>query len=204
MTVLPEVAMSAKIMIITLVAYFIISGPSWARSPGSTHTASLITAIVCFLMLAGYCAQQVMSSLGEATVAIKNEKKLDHIAQEKALLQLKAKAAVVAAVQILSKKKVSPSDSMKAPLLKSAEEQEASSKLAASKAALKWKLKVSGCVVMLSFAHVAVILMNECHFLTACQSQSKSKDLPTQETAVEVAPAPEEHEEEEEEVQPAP
>jgi len=142
-TVLPEVAMSAKIMIVTLVAYFIISGPSWARSPGSTHTASLVTAIVCFLMLAGYCAQQVMSSMGEATVAIKNEKKLDHIAQEKVLLQLKAKAAVVAAVQILSKKKVAPSDGMKAPLLqKSADEQEASAKLAASKAALKWKLKV--------------------------------------------------------------
>jgi hypothetical protein len=141
--------MSAKIMIVTLVAYFIISGPSWARSPGSTHTASLVTAIVCFLMLAGYCAQQVMSSMGEATVAIKNEKKLDHIAQEKALLQLKAKAAVVAAVQILSKKKVAPSDSMKAPLLqKSAEEQEASSKLAASKAALKWKLKVIGSAIV--------------------------------------------------------
>ena len=87
--------------------------------------------------------------MGEATVAIKNEKKLDHIAQEKALLQLKAKAAVVAAVQILSKKKVAPGDSMKAPLLqKSAEEQEASSKLAASKAALKWKLKVMSSAVV--------------------------------------------------------
>jgi hypothetical protein len=142
-TVLPEVAMSAKIMIATLVAYFIISGPSWAKSPGSTHTASLVTSIVCFVMLAAYCAQQVASSMGESTVNIKNEKKLELHAQEVQFKKLKAQAAVIAAVQFLSKKKVAPSDAMKAPLIeKSAEEQAASSKLAVNKAALKWKSKV--------------------------------------------------------------
>jgi hypothetical protein len=149
-TVLPEVALSAKIMIVTLVSYFIISGPSWANSPGSTHTASLVTSIICFLMLAAYCCQQVASSMGEATVSIKNEKKLEHMAQEVAMKQLKAKAAVIAAVQFLSKQKVSPSDAMKAPLLqKTAEQQEASSKLAAGKAANVWKSKVNDYV----FAH---------------------------------------------------
>jgi hypothetical protein len=154
-TVLAEVAMSAKIMIVTLVAYFIISGPSWAKSPGSTHTAALVTAIVCFLMLAAYCAQQVLSSMGESTVGIKNEKKLELMAQETALKQLKAQAAVVAAVQFLSKKKVAPADNMKAPLLqKSQEEQEASAKLSAGKAALKWKTKVLG----MEAAHLVSVL----------------------------------------------
>ena len=140
---LPEVAMSAKIMIVTLVAYFIISGPSWAKSPGSTHTASLVTSIVCFVMLAAYCAQQVYSSMGESTVQLKNEKKLEMHAQDVEFKKLKAQAAVIAAVQYLSRKKVAPSDAMKAPLLeKSAEEQEAGSKLAAGKAALQWKSKV--------------------------------------------------------------
>lgn len=136
--------MSAKIMIVTLVAYFVISGPSWAKSPGSTHTAALVTAILCFLMLAAYCAQQVFSSMGEATVNIKNEKKLELHAQEEQLKKLKAQAAMIAAVQILSKKKVAPSDGMKAPLLqKTAEEKEAATGLAVNKAALKWKAKVT-------------------------------------------------------------
>jgi hypothetical protein len=135
--------MSAKIMIVTLVAYFVISGPSWAKSPGSTHTAALVTAILCFLMLAAYCAQQVFSSMGEATVAIKNEKKIEMHAQEEQLKKLKAQAAMIAAVQILSKKKVAPSDAMKAPLLqKTAEEKEAATGLVVNKAALKWKSKV--------------------------------------------------------------
>jgi hypothetical protein len=72
------------------------------------------------------------------------------MAQEVAMKQLKAKAAVIAAVQFLSKQKVSPSDAMKAPLLqKTAEQQEASSKLAAGKAANVWKSKVNDYV----FAH---------------------------------------------------
>jgi hypothetical protein len=159
-TVLPEVAMSAKIMIVTLVAYFVISGPSWAKSPGSTHTASLVTAILCFLMLAAYCGQQVFSSMGEATVNIKNEKKLEMHAQEEQLKKLKAQAAMIAAVQFLSKKKVAPSDGMKAPLLqKTAEEKEAFTGLAVNKAALKWKAKVTELRVLLPLP-----------FITECQS----------------------------------
>ena len=73
------------------------------------------------------------------------------MAQETALKQLKAQAAVVAAVQFLSKKKVAPSDAMKAPLLEqSAEEQAASTKLAVNKAALKWKAKVLGPAIRLA------------------------------------------------------
>ena len=64
-------------------------------------------------------------------------------------------AAVVAAVQFLSKKKVAPADNMKAPLLqKSQEEQEASAKLSAGKAALKWKTKVLG----MEAAHLVSVL----------------------------------------------
>ena len=198
MTVLTEVAISARIMIGTLVAYFIISGPSWAKSPGSTHTAALVTAIVCFLMLAAYCAQQVLSSMGEATVGIKNEKKLELMAQETALKQLKAQAAVVAAVQFMSKKKVAPADNMKAPLLqKSQEEQEAAAKLAANKAALKWKVKVLGLAVahlLLPVFHCSLLI----HIFTQATS-ARETSLQQQAVPVEVAPAPEEHDEEEEE-----